>query len=69
MTVPDLSLPSFFFSRQMILKHKNQSIARLFMLTFYNFCGCVGTRTDFIKKKRLNVCLLGKIAVPLPTLS
>ena len=48
---------------------ENQSIARIFMLTFYKIHGCVGTQRRFIEKKRQNVCEFPKKPLPLHSLS
>ena len=46
-----------------------QSIAHIFMLTFYKIHGCVGTQRRFIEKKRQNVCEFPKKPLPLHSLS
>ena len=46
-----------------------QSIAHTFMLTFDNFCDCVGTQRPFVKKKCQKAWWLRKIDVPLQPLS
>ena len=61
------TLPSVSFICLIYLKF--QSIAYIFMLTFDNFCGCVGTQCTFVKKKCQKSWSLKKFDVPLQPLS